>query len=215
MSIIDPQLVNIEIAILPDCQKSGLRLNYQGQIYDLIQAFADRKLDFAQQKLSEQLSRSNQLKDDSIDRAGIDRYSLWELNRSTVTRLNSIEPIGRHQIESDLELQQASIWLFQELWLQWQNLMGSNQLQVFADNLLTLNPHLQSWVDLDRLLAVDPLASTKLAAWSESDLIAFDRQIYDLTQKKIGQKFGVQLTSDIVQSMPDSLRMRLSAVLDI
>ena len=34
--------------------------------------------------------------------------------------------------ETILELQQASILLFQELWLQWQDLLGARQLQVFA-----------------------------------------------------------------------------------
>jgi hypothetical protein len=223
MPIIDSQLVNIEIAISPDRQKSALRLNYQGQTYDLVQAFADRRLDFAQQKLGESLQQSQQIYRNTGDRVGLDEYllvrevgyhSLWKLDRSIASVASSIESMVADR-PIDLELQQASIWLFQELWVQWQNLLGTNQLQAFADNLLTVTPQLQSWVDLDRLLAVDALAPDPLGVWTESDFIVFDRQIYQLTQKKIGQKFGTQLTIEIVQSMPDLLKSRLSTVLNL
>jgi hypothetical protein len=76
-------------------------------------------------------------------------------------------------------------------------------------------PQIQSQVDLDRLLILDPLATTKLGSWSDLDFIAFDRQLYHLTQKKMGQQFGTQLTIDIIQSMPDSLQATLTDILDI
>ena len=112
-------------------------------------------------------------------------------------------------------MQQASIWLFQELWLQWQDLVGAKQLRVFAKNLLTVTPQLQSWVDLDRLLLLDPLTIVKLEDWSKLDSIAFVRQLDRLTQQKIGQQLGKKLTIDIIQGMPESLRSRLTDILDI
>ena len=159
MSIIDSQLVKIEISTLPDDPKSRLRLNYREQDYDLLQAFASHKLDRAQQ-----LQRSLVMLGDGTvrtDPANSNRYllvsevgyySLWELVRSTVELGSSLaaSPADDDRV-SGLELQQASIWLFQELWLQWQDLLGERQLKAFAKELFSGNPHLQTWVDIDRL----------------------------------------------------------------
>ena len=217
MSIIDPQLVNIEIANLPDGRKSGLRLNYRGQIYDLVQAFATHKRERAEQ----QLQHLTKVDANAVNRSTTDRYllvqevgyySLWELD----LKLN--RSIPTYQAERDreiLELQQASIWLFQELWLQWQDLLGVKQLRIFAEYLVANTPQLKSGVDLDQLLILDPLATAKLADWSELDSIAFARQLYQLTQKKIGHQFGTKLTIDIIQAMPDSLRLVLTDILGI
>ena len=112
-------------------------------------------------------------------------------------------------------MQQASIWLFQELWLQWEELLGERQLQIFADNLLGINSLLRARADLDRLLSLDPLASEPLDSWVQADFIAFDRQLCDLTQKKMGQQFGNKLTIDIIESMPDLLRSISIDILDI
>jgi hypothetical protein len=228
MSIIDPQSVNIEIAPLSSGERLGLRLNYQGQSYDLVQAFASNKLERAQQQWQQLMAIDHH----DLNIATIDRYllvqevgyySLWEIDRSLLLSVDRqigssrSYPIDRaeDQGEIGLELQQASIWLFQELWLQWQDLLGARQLQVFADNLLTIAPQLQSWVDLDRLLVLDPLASERLESWAELDLIAFDRQLYHLTQKKMGQQFGTKLTIDIIQSMPAPLQSKLLDILGI
>ena len=113
-----------------------------------------------------------------------------------------------------LELQQASIWLLQELWLQWQDLLGARQLQVFAKELLAVTPQIQSGIDLDRLLALDPLGLA-LLGWSKQDFMTFNRQIYQLTLKKMGRQFGTQLTLDIIQAMPDSLQLTLTEILGI
>ena len=204
-----------------------LRLNYQGQGYDLIQAFASHKLDRAQQ-----LQRSRQIvgdgtttRQDPANRASPDRYllvrevdyySVWELAPA------SLEPVGivrdalvENECVPVLELQQASLWLFQELWLQWQDLLGERQLKVFAKELLSVTPQLQTWVDLDRLLMLDPLDPVKLGSWSELDFRAFDRQLYQLTQQKLGHQFGTKLTIDIIEAMPASCRSILVATLDI
>ncbi len=217
----NPQLIAVEIYIRSDEHKSVLKLSYQSRSYDLVQAFGSHQRERAEQKL-QQLSM--------VARSGVERYllvkevgyySLWELDIS----LNSSDRNDRSQCESpplsqcqhqiDLELQQASIWLFQELWLQWQDLLGTRQLQVFADSLLAANPQLGSWVDLDRLLNLDPLGIDKLESWSELDLIGFDRQLYQLTQKKLGQQFGTKLMIEIIQLMPDSLRLRLLEVIEL
>jgi hypothetical protein len=210
MAIIDSRSVNIEISTPPDQIQSELRLDYHGQRYNLVQAFADRQLELAQQRL-QQLITADPLGGSVIDRylivQEINYYSLWVL-------ASNHRPVAPTQ-GSNLELQQASIWLLQELWLQWQDLLGARQLPVFADNLLTVTNHLQSRSDLDRLLSLDPLTSAKLAGWVDGDFIAFDRQLYQLTQKKIGHQFATNITIDIVESMPASLRSHLIAILDL
>jgi hypothetical protein len=219
MSIVDAQLVTIEIATLPEHSKSGLRLTDRGRIYDLVRAFASHKLDLAQKQL-QQLRETNgdPVSSNKPDRyllvREVNYYSLWELDRSTIETANLSRQVECEQ-HSDLSLQQASIWLFQELWLQWQDLLGANQLRVFAEDLVAITPQLESKTDLDRLLMLDPLDPNHLGCWSESDFSKFDRQLYHLTQKKMGQQFGTQLTIDIIQSMPDSLQATLIAVLNI
>jgi hypothetical protein len=155
--------------------------------------------------------------------AGIDRYllvpevgyySLWELTRATQPTVAVVR-----QVEGDVELasplQQASIWLLQELWLQLTDLLGAKQLTIFAETLVKVTPQLQSWVDLDRLLALAPLATVKLSSWSDADFTALARQIYHLTQKKLGAEFTNKLTIEIVQAMPDALRLTISEILTI
>lgn len=216
MSIIASQSVDIEISTLPDDRYSRLRLNDRGHTYNLLQAFAIPKLDRAQQQLQQLI----ELDRDPVSSSNpnryllileVDYYSLWELDRSIATSsLN--ERIDDERIE--LELQQASIWLFQELWLQWQDLLGARQLQLFTKELLAVTPQIQAEVDLDRLLALDPLGLARLG-WSKQDFMTFDRQLYQFAQKKMGRQFGTQLTIDIIQAMPDSLQLTLSKVLGI
>lgn len=215
MSIIASQSVDIEISTLPDDRHSRLRLNDRGHIYNLIQAFAITKLDRAQQQLQQLI----ELNRDPVSSSNpnryllireVDYYSLWELDRSIAT--SSLNDRIDDERETILELQQASIWLLQELWLQWQDLLGARQLQVFAKDLLAVTPQIHAEGDLDRLLALDPLGLARLG-WSKQDFMTFDRQLYQLAQKKMGRQFGTQLTIDIIQAMPDSLQITLSEVL--
>lgn len=215
MSIIASQSVDIEISTLPDDRHSRLRLNDRGHIYNLIQAFAITKLDRAQQQLQQLI----ELNRDPVSSSNpnryllireVDYYSLWELDRSIAT--SSLNDRIDDERETILELQQASIWLLQELWLQWQDLLGARQLQVFAKDLLAVTPQIHAEGDLDRLLALDPLDLARLG-WSKQDFMTFDRQLYQLAQKKMGRQFGTQLTIDIIQAMPDSLQITLSEVL--
>ena len=84
--------------------------------------------------------------------------------------------------------------------------MGARQLQLFTKELLAVTPQIQAEVDLDRLLALDPLGLARLG-WSKQDFMTFDRQLYQFAQKKMGRQFGTQLTIDIIQAMPDSLQL--------
>ena len=219
MSITDSQLVNIEIATLPHRGISGLRLTYQDRKYDLIQAFSDRKLDAAQQQWRQLMSLPNTTENSAAtDRYLLLRevgyYSLWALDRSLpMSSIARPQTDGHHEL--GLELQQASLWLVQELWLQWQDLVGARQLQVFAENLVMHTPPLQSRADLDRLLALEPMATARLAVWTELDFRTFARQVYHLTQQKLGQQFGTQIVSDIIQSMPELLRSTLVDTLGV
>jgi hypothetical protein len=200
IAIIDAPLVKIEISILEDNLGSTLQLNYHGQRYDLVQAFASHKLELAQQRWQQQIAVDNAVSGRYLLVREVGYYSLWLLDPS-------VNPACLIRADNhNLELQQASIWLFQELWLQWQDLLGERQLQIFADNLLGVNSLLRSRADLDRLLNLDPLASESLSSWTQADFIAFDRQLCNLTQQKMGQKFGHKLTIDLIESMPDSLQ---------
>lgn len=209
MAIIDAPLVNIELSTLAGNLGSTLQLNYHRQRYDLVQAFASHKLELAQQRW-QQIAVDNAVSGRYLMVREVGYYSLWMLDPS-VNPVCLIREYNNH----NLKLQQASIWLFQELWLQWQELLGERQLQIFADNLLYVNSLLRSRADLDRLLSLDPLASQPLDGWVQADFIAFDRQLCDLTQKKMGQQFGNKLTIDIIESMPDSLRTISIDILDI
>jgi hypothetical protein len=220
MSIVDQQLVDIEIFTSSGEIESKLRLNYQGQVYHLHQAFAVPKLDELAAKLVERIDQQlQQLTIQHGDRYLLVRevgyYSLWELDRAKFDpALIELSLIDR-QISIGLELQQSSIWLFQELWLQLAESIGERQLQVLADNLVAVTPQVRSWLDLDRLLTLDPLKTGKLNTWAEADFETFDRQLYHLTQRKIGQKFGTELTIDIIQTMPERLQLVLKPVLDL
>ena len=208
MAIIDAPLVKIEISILDNNLGSTLQLNYHGQRYDLVQAFASHKLELAQQRWQQQIAVDNAVSGRYLLVREVDYYSLWMLN-------DSVNPACLIKASNhNLELQQASIWLFQELWLQWQDLLGERQLQIFADNLLGVNSLLRSRADLDRLLSLDPLASEELDGWERADFIKFDRQLCDLTQQKMGQQFGHKLTIDIIESMPDLLRTTSIGILN-
>ncbi len=210
MAIIDAPLVNIGLSTLSGNLGSILQLNYHEQRYDLVQAFASHKLELAQQRWQQQIASDSAVSCRYLLVREVGYYSLWMLDRS-LNPACLIKASNHH----NLELQQASIWLFQELWLQWQELLGERQLQIFADNLLGVNSLLRSRADLDRLLSLDPLASEPLDGWVQSDFIAFDRQLCALTQKKMGQQFGNKLTIDIIESMPDLLRSISIDTLDI
>jgi hypothetical protein len=206
--MIDRKLVKIEISKIVGNETSELKLNYQDQKYDLVQAFASHKLELVRSRL-QQLVETNNYK---LNLALPDRYlvireehyySIWAID------LNQDQTDVLQQSQWDLELQQASIWLFQELWMQCQDLMGAKQLQIFIDDLLMVNSRLKSLGDIERLLGYDPLSSTMLGNWTRSDFSGFDRQLCQLVQKKIGREFGKRLTSEIVQSMPASLRSTL------
>ena len=214
MSIIDRKLVTIEISPIAGKQTGGLRLNYQDQTYDLVQAFASQQRELVQRRLQQLIDANNS----GVNLAMPDRYlaiheehyySIWVVSL-TQNQANILQ-----QSQRDLELQQASIWLFQELWFQCQDLLGVQQLQVLIDNLLMANPHIQSLRDVDLLLGLDPSSSVMLMNWIPSDFVGLDRQLYQLIQKKIGREFGRTLTTDIIQSMPDSLRSILVDILDI
>ena len=218
MSIIDSQLVKIEIATIPDRYLPGLRLTYQARIYDLRRVFGTHHLDLAQQQFQNSIAKQNTpgilALDEYLLVGEVGYYSLWELDRS-ISQTPSVNLTSDRQPETSLELQQASIWLLQEIWLQWQELLGARQLQVFAEDLISIAPQLQSRTDLDRLLAMSPLTSIALSAWQSADFIAFDRQLYHLTQQKLGRQFGTELTSDIIRSMPPQLQSILTDILNI
>ncbi len=217
LSIIDPELVNIEIATIADRHLPGLRLTYQARSYDLMRVFATSHLDLAQQQFQEAIANQNAAGILALNKYLLVRevgyYSLWELDRAIASWAIANLPIP--QPETSLELQQASMWLLQEIWLQWQELLGVRQLQVFAEDLISIAPQLQSRTDLDRLLAMSPMTPIGLAAWQAADLIAFDRRLYHLTYKKLGHQFGPELIADIVRSMPLPLQSILTNILDI
>ena len=208
-AIINAPLVNIEVFSYPEQRDARLQLNYHGQRYDLIQAFASHKFELAQQRWQQQIGANTAVSDQYLLVREVGYYSLWVLDQ--IVNLSSTSRASH----GNLGLQQASIWLFQELWLQWQELLGERQLQIFIGNLLATNSHLRSKKDLDLLLNLDPLASEQLDHWSRADFITFDQQLCDFTQKKMGQQFGHELTLDIIESMPDLLQSTLIDVLDL
>jgi hypothetical protein len=228
MPVIESQLVKIGIATIVGGEKSVLRLNYQAQIYDLVRVFAIHKLESTDPNLPERIAKQLQQslgvrsRDAVISSLAngyllvreIGYYSLWQLARTALTVANSSVRSDREGA-GKLALQQASIWLFQELWLQLDELLGDRQLQLLSESLISITPHVRSWVDLDRLSTLDPLTAEELTAWSEEESIAFTRQLYHLTQKKLGHEFGTKLTIEIVRSMPDSLSQIVERVLNL
>jgi hypothetical protein len=211
MSIVEQQLVDIEIVTIPGKKRSDLRLNYQGQIYYLHQAFAEAKLAQAQHQW-QKLNLAHGDRYLLVREVGY--YSLWELD-SLSEKPNygaNDTPKIAFQTSTELELQQASLCFFQELWLRLEDLIGSRQLQLLAANLFAVVPHVQSVLDLDRLLELDPLGNDRLESWTEEDLIIFDRQLDRLTQQKLGKQFGAELVLDVIESIPEPLRGKLSGV---
>ncbi len=220
MSIIEQQSVEIKIVNTPGDARSKLQLNYQGQSYNLYQAFPIPKLDRAEQQW-------RQLKAKHGDRyllvRELDYYSLWEIehwmsgaNLGTLAEQQEevISPERADRLKL-LSLQQASLWLFQELWLQLIDSVGSGQLKLSTDNLVATISPLQGRIDLDRLLDLDPLIGEHLDHWTELDFITLDREVYQIAQHKLGHQFATELTIDITQAMPDALRLTLERILDI
>ncbi len=236
MPIIECQLVNIEIDTIADGGKSVLRLNYRGQRYDFARAFATDRLDPATaglppERIQRQVNRSIGADELTTDCQLFDRgyllvreigyYSLWQidLTASTSAATQQFAPpqvqIDRQDRAKKLGLQQASIWLFQELWLQLEDQLGDRQLQLASEKLIAVVPQIRTWVDLDRLSTLDPLTADELSAWSETDWIVFDRQLYQFAQKKLGQQFAISLTNEIVRSMPEQLNSTLANILNM
>lgn len=225
MPVIESQLVKIGIAASAGGEKSVLRLNYRSQTYDLVRVFATHQLAPSNASIPEpiayQLQRSfgvdapdaviKLLADGYLLVREIGYYSLWQIDRSS----SGIATDADRAAAKALALQQASIWLFQELWLQWDELLGDRQLHLLSEDLIGIVPQLRSWADLDRLAKIDLSTSQQSILWSEPDSIAFVRQLYHSTRKKLGHQFGTKLTSEIVRSMPDDLSQKLAHVLNI
>jgi hypothetical protein len=224
MPAIESQLVKIEIATTSDPGKSLLELYYQGQIYTLAIAVASHKLDTldpsirarTEQQLQQSIgANSNIWQTHPGNRYLLVRevgyYSLWKLESSPQIGANLVTEI-EPEIQR-LELVRASIWLFQEVWLQLEHLLGSNQLPLLTDRLLRVTKF-QSRGDLDRLLSIDPTGGEILDNYVNLDWAEFDRQLYEFTQKKLGRQFGTKLIEEIIQTMPDSLKLSIEQILN-
>jgi hypothetical protein len=213
MSIIDAKVVQIGIANRADDRISRLKLDYQGQTYDLVRVVASHKLNAARS-----VPQWQQAIDASANGclvvAEANYYSLWTPERMAIAPAQSAAKHSAPSVETKLELQQASIWLVQELWVQWESLLGAKQLSVIANELVAFTPTLHSRQDLDRLLLLDPFAENTLANWARSDFEIFDRQLYQIAQHKIGRQFGTELTIEIVRSMPALLQAILAEILE-
>ncbi len=214
MSIIDAKLVRIGISHRADDRIPRLQLDYQGQTYDLVRVVASHKLNLARPVTQQWQQAIEASPNGCLVVSEANHYSLWTPER-TVTKPTVTAPKqSASSVETRLELQQASIWLVQELWAQWASLLGAKQLLVIADELVALTPALQSRQDLDRLRLLDPFAETKLANWTKSDFEIFDRQLSQIAQHKIGRQFGTELTIEIVQSMPALWQATLAEILE-
>lgn len=223
MSIINQQLVDIQIVASADGIGGVLQLQYQGQIYHLQQAFSLPKSDSLAAIL---LDRINQKYQKLAAASGSQfllvqetaYYSCWELTQSRSNQRQSVAGSVSGQLDratkNDLELQQASIWLFQELWSRLEESIGSRQLKLSANSLLAVTPQIKSWVDLDVLLTLDPLQSAKLGSWTDDDFTIFSRQIYEIVQRKLGRKFGSELTFYVIQNMPEPLQLVLRNIIN-
>ena len=213
MSIIDAKLVRIGISNRADDRLSRLKLDYQGQTYDLVRVLASHKLNPAR-PVPQWQQAIEASPNGCLVVAEANYYSLWIPERMATTPAQTAPNQSAPSIETRLELQQASIWLVQELWAQWESLLGAKQLLVIADELVALTPAIHSRQDLDRLRLLDPLAETKLANWTKSDFEIFDRQLSQIAQHKIGRQFGTELTIEIVRSMPALLQATLAEILE-
>lgn len=211
MSIVEQQLVNIEIVNIPGKKRSDLRLNYQNQTYHLCQAFTESKLTQAQQQLQ-------QLKLVHGDRYLLVRevgyYSLWEIDgyKKNIERRDLTNGSETVMESAGLEMQQASLCFFQELWFRLEDLIGARQLELLANDLFAAVPALKSVLDLDRLLKFEPLSTDRLTTWTADDFRILDREIDLLTQKKLGRKFGSELVQDTIESIPTQLRSLLADI---
>jgi hypothetical protein len=214
MSIIDAKLVRIGISHRADDRIPRLQLDYQGQTYDLVRVLASHKLNPAR-PVPQWQQAIEAAPNGCLVVAEANYYSLWMPERTATKPTVTAPKQSASSVETRLELQQASIWLVQELWVQWESLLGAKQLLVIADELVALTPALQSRQDLDRLRLLDPFAETKLANWTKSDFEIFDRQLSQIAQHKIGRQFGTELTIEIVQSMPALWQATLAEILEL
>jgi hypothetical protein len=212
MSIVTAQLVKIGISTPTDDRIARLQLDYQGQTYALARVFATHKLDRTQIAPPQLQQALDAPAGSYLVVAETNYYSLWIRDRPIVAR-TFIAP--EQAAPTRLALQQASIWLVQELWAQWESLLGAKQLQLIADDLIAVTPPIQSRSDLDRLLKIDPLTEARLDKWTDSDFERFDCQLYQIAQHKIGRQFGTELTIEIVRSMPALLQTTLAAILKL
>jgi hypothetical protein len=215
MSIIDAKLVRIGISHRVDDRIPRLQLDYQGQTYDLARVFASHKLNLARPVPQQWQQAIEASPNGCLVVAEASYYSLWMPARMATTPAQTAPNQSTPSIETRLELQQASIWLVQELWVQWESLLGAKQLLVIADELVALTPALHSRQDLDRLLLLDPFTEAKLANWTKSDFEIFDRQLSQIAQHKIGRQFGTELTIEIVRSMPALWQATLAEILEL
>jgi hypothetical protein len=213
MSIIDAKLVRIGISNRADDRLSRLQLDYQGQTYDLVRVVASHKLNHAR-SVPQWQRAIDASANGCLVVAEANYYSLWMPAQMATTPAQAAPKQATPIVETRLELQQASIWLVQELWVQWENLLGAKQLSVIADELVASTPALQSRQDLDRLLLLDPCAETKLANWKRSDFETFNCHLSQIAQHKIGRQFGTELTIEIVRSMPALLQATLAEILE-
>jgi hypothetical protein len=215
MSIIDAKLVRIGISDRADDRIPRLLLDYQGQTYDLVRVVASHKRNLARSVPQQWQQAIDASPNGCLVVAEASYYSLWMPERTATKPALTAPNQSAPSIETRLELQQASIWLVQELWAQWESLLGAKQLLVITDELVALTPALQSRQDLDRLLLLDPFAATELARWTRSDFEIFDRQLYQIAQHKIGRQFGTELTIEIVRSMPALWQATLAEILEL
>jgi hypothetical protein len=213
MSIIDARLVQIGMSTREDDRISRLKLDYQGHTYDLVRVVATHKLDPARAG-SQWQQEIDPLPTGCLMVAEANYYSLWTIectSTTSATTQKQTEP----NVETGLELQQASIWLLQELWVQWESSLGAKQSSVIAQEIVAATPALRSRLDFDRLLEIDPLTKAKLANWFDPDFESFARHLYHIARHKLGRQFGTELTIEIARSMPALLQVALAEILEI
>lgn len=225
MSVIESQSVKIGIATSAGGEKSVLRLSYRSQTYDLVRVFATHQLEPTNASIPapivDRLQQSFGVNSpDAVIKLlangyllvrEIGYYSLWQLDRINLGMGNDAD----RSAATKLALQQASLWLFQELWLQWDELLGERQLHLLSEDLVDVAPQLNSPVDIERLAKLDLATTQSPISWSAPDSIAFARQLYHLSQKKLGHQFGTTLIGEILRSMPEDLGQKLAHILNI